>query len=293
MKIRAIGPGDAEYPVNIRDIYDPPAILYVKGEMLPQDEVAVALVGTRRPTHYGIQACRKLAYDLAMRGITIVSGMAVGIDTEAHRGALAAGGRTIAVLGSGHNNIYPRQNIGLYAEITGRGAVISEFPNATAPFKWNFPRRNRIISGLSLGVVVVEAPKKSGALITVDFALEQGRDVFALPGRAGSLTSEGTHRIIKEGARLVENADDIIEEIGPRLGRLQGSVGAELRPGPGLSAQEERVFKLLTDEPRNVDTLLEESGLSASVILSSLTQLTVKRLAQELPGKRFVTALRR
>jgi len=293
MKIRTIRLEDAEYPVILRDIYDPPAILYVKGEMLPQDKAAVALVGTRRPTHYGMQACRKLAYDLAMRGITVVSGMAVGIDTEAHRGALAAGGRTIAVLGSGHNNIYPRQNIGLYNEIAGQGAVISEFPNATAPFKWNFPRRNRIISGLSLGVVVVEAPRKSGGLLSVDFALEQGREVFALPGRAGALTSEGTHRLIKEGARLAESADDIIEEIGARLDKLQGPSGAESRVGLRLSAQEERVFKLLTDEPRDVDTLLEESGMPVSAILSSLTQLTVKRLAQELPGKRFVTASRR
>jgi len=217
MKISIIKHGDKGYPANLAQIHNPPAALYVNGELLKQDEAAVALVGTRRATYYGMQVCQKLAYELALQGITIVSGMALGIDTAAHKGALKAGGRTIAVLGSGHANIYPRQNINLYKEIAKSGAVVSEFPNATRPDKWHFPRRNRIISGLSLGVVVVEAPKKSGALITADFALEQGREVFALPGKISSMTSEGTNHLIKEGAKLVEDVDDIIEELKVHL----------------------------------------------------------------------------
>jgi len=219
MIIRAIKQGELGYPVSLKTIHNAPKALYVNGTILPQDEGAIAIVGTRRPTKYGIETCQRLAYDLAVRGITVISGMALGIDTAAHAGALKAGGRTIAVLGSGHHNIYPAGNIGLYGEIARGGAVISEFTNNTPPEKWRFPCRNRIISGLSLGVVVVEAPRKSGALITADFALEQGKEVFALPGEVSSPSSEGTHFLIKEGAKLVETVDDIIDELGLKLKR--------------------------------------------------------------------------
>ncbi len=290
MKIIIITPKGPEYPLNLKDIYDPPAALYVNGTLLPQDEAAVAIVGTRRPTYYGLQASEKLSYELASRGITIVSGMARGIDTAAHKGALKAGGRTIAVLGSGHGNIYPSENKGLYKEIAQHGAVISEFPDDTPPDRRNFPRRNRIISGLSLGVVVVEAPKKSGALITADFALEQGRDVFAMPGKAGSVTSEGTHRLIREGAKLAENAYDIIEEIEGRLAKFLKKETVPQYRNPLLTKEEENIFKFLTDEPKHIDTIKEESGLPVSIVTSSLVRLAVRRLAKELPGKRFMVS---
>src|SRR3989338_9654267 len=208
--IRKITIDDKEYPKNLRNIYDPPKQLYVNGTLLGQDEMAVALVGSRRATQYGLEACEKLAYELAIRGVTIVSGMARGIDSAAHRGALRAKGRTIAVLGSGHNNIYPPENEKLYHEIVRNGAVVTEFENDMPPLPENFPQRNRIISGLSLGVVVVVAARNSGALITANFALEQGRDVFALPGKVDSQTSFGTNGLIKQGAKLVSCVDDIL-----------------------------------------------------------------------------------
>ena len=288
MQIRVIKREDAEYPANLRNIHKPPPELYANGAILPQDEAAVALVGTRRPTHYGVQACERLAYDLATRGITVISGMAIGIDTAAHRGAIRAGGRTIAVLGSGHNNIYPQENIGLYRQIIKNGAVISEFPNDATPDRWHFPSRNRIISGMSLGVVIVEAPRKSGALITADFALEQGREVFSLPGKINSHTTEGTHRLIKEGAKLVEGVDDIIEEL--RL-QLRGSVGekaGQSQPELLLTADEEKIFKLLTDEPRHIDKIAQETDLPIGTVSSTLVNLTIKRIIKELPGKHFV-----
>jgi len=288
MQIRLIKREDAEYPANLRNIHKPPPELYVNGTILPQDEAAVALVGTRRPTHYGMQTCERLAYDLAIRGITVISGMAIGIDTAAHRGALRAGGRTIAILGSGHNNIYPQQNIGLYRQIAKNGAVISEFPNDAIPDRWHFPRRNRIISGMSLGVVIVEAPRKSGALITADFALEQGREVFSLPGKINSLVSEGTHGLIKDGAKLVEGVDDIIEELKEPLNRFFKEEKKENRLELPLNTEEEKIFKLLTDEPRYIDLIARESGLPVHIASGFLTQLTVKRLIKELPGKTFV-----
>lgn len=214
MRIKKIAINSKEYPKNLKNIYNPPGELFVSGDILSSDSNAIAIVGTRRATHYGLEQCEKLSYELASRGITIVSGMARGIDSAAHRGAIRAGGRTIAILGSGHNNIYPPENRKLYEQITKNGAVISEFPSDTPPLRTNFPKRNRIISGMSKGVVVVEAPRKSGALITADFALEQGRDVFAMPGNVSSVKNSGTHWLIKEGAKLIENAWDILEELG-------------------------------------------------------------------------------
>jgi len=214
-KVKTLGIADKDYPTNLRYIYDPPATVYLKGNIVPEDNIAIAIVGSRRATHYGLKNAKSLAFELAVRGITIVSGLARGVDSAAHRGALEAKGRTIAVLGSGLNVIYPKENERLAEEIAQNGAVISEFPLDAGPQRYHFPRRNRVISGLSLGVVVVEAAQKSGALITANCALEQGREVFALPGKIDSFTSRGTHDLIKQGAKLVESIEDIIEELEP------------------------------------------------------------------------------
>ncbi|MCM8792488.1 MAG: DNA-processing protein DprA [Candidatus Omnitrophica bacterium] len=204
---------DDEYPFLLRQIYDPPFVLYVKGELKEKDKLAIAVVGARQASFYGIQCSQKFSYELADLGFTVVSGLARGIDTWAHKGALKAGGRTIAVLGSGFSFIYPKENKALIDEISLNGAVISEFPCNTRPLPFNFPRRNRIISGLSLGVLVVEASKKSGALITANLALEQNRQVFCIPGRQDSYQSWGTNTLIKEGAELVLDISDILEEL--------------------------------------------------------------------------------
>lgn len=206
------GPG---YPQNLKNIPGKPIVLYVKGELKQEDNFSIAVVGSRRASFYGLSCAQKFAADLSAEGLTIVSGMARGIDTYAHRGALAKKGRTIAVIGSGFNHIYPPENNELAEEIFKNGAVVSEFPMDMRPLAQNFPRRNRIISGLSLGVLVVEAAQNSGALITADFALEQGRDVFALPGKIDSRTSWGANELIKDGAKLVSTAGDIMEELNP------------------------------------------------------------------------------
>ncbi|NQV04288.1 MAG: DNA-protecting protein DprA [Candidatus Omnitrophica bacterium] len=204
---------DKGYPKNLKNIYDPPMVLYVLGNVLLQDDAAIAIVGSRLASFYGIQQAECLGFELASSGITVVSGLARGIDSSAHRGSLRAGGRTLAVLGSGILNIYPQEHRKLARKISENGAVISEFPMMTIPERGNFPKRNRIISGLSLGVVVVEAAQRSGALITSDIAMEEGREVFAVPGRVDSITSKGTNKLIKQGAKLVETANDILEEL--------------------------------------------------------------------------------
>ena len=204
---------DKGYPKNLKNIYNPPMVLYVLGDVLPQDDVAIAIVGSRLASFYGIQQAERFGFELASRGVTVTSGLARGIDSSAHRGALKAGGRTLAILGSGILNIYPKEHRGLAEEISKNGAVISEFPMMAIPEKRNFPKRNRIISGLSLGVVVVEAAQRSGALITSDIAIEEGREVFAVPGKVDSITSRGTNGLIKQGAKLAETVDDILEEL--------------------------------------------------------------------------------
>ena len=211
-KINVTSLADEDYPLSLRDIYDPPPILFYRG-CFDKYRPAVAIVGSRRCTAYGLQMAESLAYDLAVRGVTVVSGMARGIDQAAHRGALNAGGRTIAVMGSGFSHIYPPGSEQLAEEIAENGAVMTEFLSDVRPERFNFPRRNRIISGLSDGVVVVEAARKSGAMITVDYALDQGKDVFAVPGRADLMASSGTNKLIQSGAKLVTRAEDIIDEL--------------------------------------------------------------------------------
>ena len=299
MRIKKLKKGDKKYPKALGEIYNPPTLLFVAGEILESDANAVAIVGTRRATLYGLGQCERIAFDLALRGITVVSGMAKGIDTAAHRGALKAGGRTIAVLGSGHDNIYPTENKKLYTEIIKSGAVVSEFPPETLPFPTNFPRRNRIVSGMSKGVLVIEAPKRSGALITANFALEQGREVFAMPGNISSVKSFGTNALIKEGAKLVETVDDILEELklvldrnepkkpiqAPHLNRWSDSgAGPELR----LSSDEKAVFGILGDEPRQIDEISRISNISTNRISAILLGLELKRLIKTLPGENFI-----
>lgn len=281
---------DPLYPKNLSHIPDAPPLLYVKGTLKESDELAVAVVGSRMATHYGRTVTEKLCQDLAKRGVTIVSGMARGIDSAAQWGALMGHGRTIAVLGSGLDVIYPGENKKLYDRIVENGAVISEFPMGTLPYSQNFPIRNRIISGLSLGVVVVEATHQSGSLITAQLALEQGREVFAVPGSIGSFKSMGTHGLIKQGAKLVENANDIMEEIHPFREMEEG-----IKPHPqskelNLSTNEEAVYNLLEEYPMHIDELVRKTKHNTGEILSLLLNMELKGVVRQLPGKMFVRA---
>ena len=281
---------DADYPSNLKEIYDPPVLLYVKGTLSAEDKYSIGIVGSRHASRYGLQTAERLGCELAARGMTVVSGLARGIDASGHKGALKAKGRTIAVLGSGLANIYPEEHMGLAEDISKNGAVVSEFPMDTAPYKDNFPRRNRIISGLSLGVVVVEAAKNSGALITTDFALEQGRELFAVPGQARAATAAGTNMLIRQGAKLVESADDVIEELGDVIKghmRTERLGQPEHVPG-GLGRREEDVFVKLSETPVNIDEIVDGTGLPVAEVMHSLTKLELKGIISQLPGKSYV-----
>lgn len=320
-KVRVITIFDENYPANLKSTYDPPILLYVKGDIGPDDILAVAIVGSRRATYYGLSTTEKLSGHLAAKGITIVSGLARGIDSAAHKGALKVKGRTIAVLGSGLGVIYPPENKRLYEEIVENGAVVSEFSYQTIPDRKNFPMRNRIISGLSLGVVVVEAARHSGSLITANIALEQGREVYAVPGKVDSLNSAGTNNLIKQGAKLVQNADDILEDLEPVISRylristssdkshqksdnqrsnVQELVHREtkisksspvLNPA-GLSEEEKEIHSLLSSEPVYIDNITEKTSMPASKVSSILMKLELKHLVRQLPGKMFVQSER-
>jgi len=282
---------DEAYPKNLKEIYSPPIILYVKGKILPQDETAVAVVGSRKASIYGLNIGMSFSGELANLGITVISGLARGIDSAAHKGALKNGGRTLAVLGNGLNTLYPPENIRMAEEISYSGALISEFPMERPPLPRNFPIRNRIISGASLGVVIVEAAEKSGALITATSALEQGREVFAVPGKAGATTSTGTHRLIKDGAKLIENVDDIVEELNlglipfdkPGIDALPNDRRPKILDGP-----EKKIYEILSDEPEHIDNIIDKSRLPAREVMSLLLGLEVRRLIKQLPGKNFV-----
>lgn len=289
--IKIVNLDDKAYPENLRHIYMPPEALYVKGAFEEGDRAAIALVGSRKASPYGLETCQRLAYELARRGITVVSGLARGIDSSAHIGALKAGGRTIAVLGSGLDYIYPRENKKLAKDIEGNGAVVSQFPPDTPPFKDNFPKRNRIISGLSLGVVVVEAADKSGALITANYALDEGREVFAVPGKVTSQTSGGTNKLIKAGAKLVENADDIISELeGALLPFLKENISQNAE-GTGtflLTKDEKSVYDILSDEPMYIDEIAGVAKMTPQALTRVLLELELKKAARSLPGNNYV-----
>lgn len=288
MGINFITRDEPHYPENLRKIFDPPPAIFLRGNLLPGDSLAVSVVGSRKPSPYGLAVAEKISKDIAVVGVTVVSGMARGIDSSAHRGAISAGGRTIAVLGCGPDVIYPRENYKLMEKIIEQGAVISEFPPGTPPEPWHFPCRNRIISGLSLGTVVVEAAEKSGALITSDFALEQGRDVMAVPGNVTSILSRGSHRLIKQGARLVEGAGDILDEIG--MDRIFPARGTANEGQVKMSKEEEQVYKLLSLEPVSLDQLISGSGLLPQKAMAALMYLEIKGLAKQLPGKFYTGA---
>lgn len=285
---RIITVDSPDYPEDLKKIYDPPLALYVKGD-LRNEEQALAIVGSRRPTYYGKQQAELLAGGLAACGWTIVAGLARGIDSHAHQGALNANGRTIAVLGSGLLKVYPRENRKLADQIAEDGAVISEFPMTASPDPWNFPRRNRIISGLCRGVIIVEATRTSGSLITATWAVEQNRLVFAVPGRVDSTLSVGCHALIKDGAVLTESADDVLTELGSSLTHDPGKETAPVIPD-NLSDDEKRLMELLGREPKHIDNLIAASGMPAAQVSSCLVMLEIKKLAVQLPGKNFCLA---
>ncbi len=279
---------DPAYPAPLRATPDPPVFLYVRGALLPEDANAVAVVGTRRPSRYGTTTAFALAQGLAAASLTVVSGMARGIDTEAHRGALAAGGRTVAVLGCGIDVVYPKENAALMRAICGSGAVITENPFGTRPEAGYFPARNRIISGLARGTVIIEAANDSGSLITADYARDQERTLFAVPGNVGLATSRGTNSLIKRGALLVESTADVLAGLG-----IGGYVPAPQpgRPLPVLDPDEAAVLERLGAEPKHIDVLGSESGLAAGSLGGVLMTLELKGLAKQLPGKYFVRDL--
>ncbi|HWP84761.1 MAG TPA: DNA-processing protein DprA [Terriglobia bacterium] len=288
---------DEAYPPLLREIFDPPLTLYYRGNPALLREPAVAIVGSRRPTAYGRGVAQRLAQDLAARGLTVISGLARGIDSAAHEGALAAKGKTIAVLGSGIDVAYPTENKKLYETIAAQGLLLSEFPLGTFPAPQNFPIRNRIISGLSLGVVVVEAAQYSGSLITARLALEQNREVFAVPGSITNKNSWGPHILIKQGARLVQDWQDVLEEMPPEVRQRLVLPTDATKPDAGaslfaesLSETERAVYGLIrVDEPVHIDAILEAlPQLSSSEVLSSLLELEFKNLVRQLPGKNFV-----
>lgn len=285
--VKIIPFGSGIYPARLRSIADPPPCLYVKGEIRQEDDKAVAVIGTRSASNYGRRVTRDLCRGLASLGFTVISGMARGIDGVAHDEALNAGGRTIAVLGSGVDRAYPPEHRKLYHRISENGAVISELPLGAPPLAFNFPARNRLISGLSAGVVVVEATEKSGSLITAAIALEQGREVFAVPGEVGSSRSRGGHRLIRQGAKLVEDVDDILEEIAPQL-VARDRQPAALRTLP-VNAQPEahKIFDLLQERSLHIDEVIEASGFSASRVSQILLELELQGFLKQLPGNRY------
>ena len=291
-KLNVFTLADPDYPKPLRTLDDPPPVLYVRGRYEPRDELAIAIVGTRRPSSYGRRVAERLARELGAMGFTIVSGLARGIDTAAHRGALKAGARTIAVLGGGFAHFYPRENRRLGDEIAESGAVLSEFPIEMPPDRWTFPRRNRVISGLSRGTIVVEAPERSGALITARLALEQGREVFAVPGPITQETSAGVHKLIQQGAKLITNVDDVLEEFADLKRTLSArreaaSPTTTEGPTPELSPLEAQVFNALEFDSLHFNDVVERTRLSPSEVSLALLQLVMKGLVEELEGKRY------
>jgi DNA processing protein len=282
---------DENYPEMLRQIYDPPVVLYVKGSLLPKDKNGIAMVGSRLTTHYGVETARKLAYQLAYIGVTVVSGGARGIDTAAHQGALNAKGRTIAVLGTGINLIFPAENAELFERIAVQGAVITQFPFNRKADKQTFPIRNRIVAGMTLGTVVVEANLTSGALITAGMAIENGRQVFAVPGRIDSPRSKGCHDLIKKGAKLCEGAEDILSEfeyLFPASKQRSILNEADAMPAFTLSENEQAVYDTLSESESAIDEVIRRAGLPPSAVSVALLGLEMKRLIRQLPGKLFV-----
>jgi DNA processing protein len=288
--IRVLIPGDPDYPRMLGEIHDPPSVLFVRGELKPADMLAVAIVGSRHATHYGTTQAERLAGSLARAGLTIISGLARGIDAAAHRGAVQAGGRTLAVLGGGLLEIYPPEHKELAEQVIASGALLSEATPRAIPMSGSFPQRNRIVSGLSLGVIVVEAAERSGALISARHAMEQGREVFAVPGRVDSRASRGCHALIRDGARLIESADDVLDELGPLVAEAKRDDGSVVRHPAELQLNETetQVLQAVLAEPTSVDQVVAASGMPVANVLSTLSVLEMRRLIKRLSGQYVV-----
>ncbi len=284
--VRITTPVDITYPALLQEIGAPPPVLYYRGELLETDRMAVAIVGTRRVTAYGRDMATRIAGDLARAGVTVVSGLARGVDGVAHQAALDAGGRTIAVLGSGVNRIYPPEHRNLARRIAEQGAIVSDYLPETPPDGVNFPPRNRIISGLSLGVVVIEAPDRSGALITVDFAADHGRDVFAVPGPATAANSAGCNRIIREGARLVRNAEDILEDL--QIARRHEAVA--IQQALPMNEDDRRLLAVLSSEPQHIDDLALLSDTTVAEASARLMTLELQGLVRNAGAQHYTRA---
>ena len=286
---RIITFGDDEYPPNLRTIYNAPLLLFVRGKLLPKDACSIAVVGSRTTTEYGRLATERIASELAARGITIVSGMAAGIDTCAHWAALNTGGRSVAVLGCGLDIVYPASNVSLYKKLIQDGAVLSEFGFETKPWPGNFPSRNRIISGMTLGTVIVEAGKKSGALITAAAALEQNREVFAVPGNISSTHSEGTNALIRDSAaKLVLTADDILNELENQMNMTPSNRKKEEPPPVQLTSEVSAVYQFTKNEPVFSDEIAQKSGIPVSKLSSILLTLELKGVIRKIPGNKYI-----
>jgi DNA processing protein len=284
--ITVLTQADPEYPRLLREIPDPPAVLFVKGALLANDALAVAIVGTRHATRYGLDQAERLAAGLARAGLTVVSGLARGVDGAAHRAALEAGGRTIAVLASGLLKIFPPEHQELSQAVTNHGAILSEAPPTREPLSGMFPPRNRLITGLSLGLIVVEAADRSGALISARHAMEQNREVFAVPGRIDSRMSRGCHGLIRDGARLVSSVDDVLEELGPLVEPARDRHGREVRHAAELQLndQERQVLDAIEIDATSIDQVAASSGLPVQRVLATLSVLEVRRLVRRIGG---------
>ncbi|MBN1904278.1 MAG: DNA-processing protein DprA [Deltaproteobacteria bacterium] len=279
---------DPEYPAPLKEIHDPPMILYMKGACIPQSKSFIAIVGSRNATHYGLKVAEEFGQGLARRGLGIVSGMALGIDAWSHWGCIAGKGFTVAVLGNGIDIVYPLANRKLYDKVCESGTIVSEFPMGTSPSPPNFPQRNRIISGLSKGVLVVEATKNSGSLITASIALDQGKDVFAVPGSIESYKSRGCHFLIKHGAMLVENADDIMESLGMNYPGIPKGDTMIKRILPEMNDIEKTIFDIIGDYPMHIDEIQKQGNIVSGELSGTLTKLELKGIIKQLPGKMFV-----
>jgi DNA processing protein len=290
--IQLLPKSSSEYPRMLAQICDPPNVLYCRGKLEPRDELAVAIVGSRRCSVYGRQQAERFAAALARAGVTVISGLARGIDAAAHRGAIEAGGRTFAVAATGLSKVYPPEHKELAAQIAEQGGVVSESCLDQEPIAGLFPQRNRIISGMSLGVIIIEATRTSGALHTARHALEQGREVFALPGRIDSLTSEGCHDLIRDGVPLIRGVDDVLEALGPLITPVQRSPTESVHSPRelSLSEQERTILNLVTVEPRLIDEVVRDSALESSRVLATLTVLEMKRMLRRLPGGYVIRA---
>ncbi len=288
-KVTVLTQKDEAYPSRLKEIYDSPPVLYVRGRFSPEDDWSLAVVGTRRPTYYGREVTEQIVGDLARNRITIVSGLAKGIDATAHRAALDSGGRSIAVFGCGLDIVYPRDHVKLARDVMERGALVSEFPLGTPPRRENFPLRNRIMSGLSLGVMVVEAGKGSGALITTGHALEQNREVFAVPGSVLSSASRGTNRLIQEGAKLVLGANDILEELNLTMAVQQVEV-KELVPATKTESTILQILRNLSPEPTHIDEVGHQSRLPIATVSSTLAMMELKGMVKQVGGMNYIIA---